>query len=106
MATSTTVLTNSIRLARLVRSCFIKKNAPRFARRSTKFMVNHHSGHHGGKRYEVHDDKTHQIPVAVKEGREKIELWMRKSISDVDEASIKSLMLAEQGPPYRDVPDF
>ena len=32
-ATSTTKLTHSIRLARLVRSCFIK-NAPRFARRS------------------------------------------------------------------------
>ena len=32
MATSTTKLTHSIRLARLVRSCFIK-NAPRFARR-------------------------------------------------------------------------
>jgi len=32
-ATSTTKLTHSIRLARLVRSCFIK-NAPCFARRS------------------------------------------------------------------------
>jgi len=71
--------------------------------KAKKFTVNHHSGHHGGKRYEVHEDKTAHLPGSIKEGREKIANWMRRYVDDVNEDVITALVSSPQGQPYRDL---
>jgi len=71
--------------------------------KASSFPVNHHSGHHGGKRYEVHDDKTHYVPTAIAEGRDKIGNWMRRYIEDVKEEDIQAIIKAQQGQPYNDI---
>ena len=67
------------------------------------FPVTHHSWHHGGKRYEVHEDKTHYMPTAIKNGREMIGNWMRRYVEGVSEDVIKEIVEAAQGAPYNDI---
>jgi hypothetical protein len=70
--------------------------------KSNHYGVLHHTSHHGGKRYEVGENKANKLPGSIQRGREEIAKWM-KAHGHLD-ADIEAFKSSAQGQPYKDFP--
>ena len=70
--------------------------------KSNHYGVLHHTSHHGGRRYEVGENKSSKLPGSIQRGREEIAKWMKDH--GHSEADIDAFKSSGQGQPYKDFP--